>query len=178
MARRFEAKESTIYKDLIALMKKMGATSLRVERDLLGKTPTAQILFDRAGKRYISECSTWPDPLDNLRAAQLAIEYTYRIAEAYGVEMKSAKVAEQIYAQLFAGREMAPDPNLLRLGAGRTWWEVLGLPNAESNAVAINNAFRALARVHHPDAGGQVADFQRLQHAYEEGLEAVRNGTR
>lgn len=174
MARRFEAQESTIYKRLISLMKKMGATSLRVERDLLGDSPAAQIIFDRAGIRYVSECSAWEHPLDNLRAAHLAIDYTYRIAEAYGVDLSSEKAAEQIYARLFAGMEVAPDPNVLQLGAGRAWWEVLGLPNAETNAVAINNAFRALARVHHPDAGGQVADFQRLQRAYEEGLEAIR----
>lgn len=82
--RRFEAKETTIYRDLRNVMTKMDATALKVDYDLLGNDPGVSIYFDRNGKRYLSQCETYEDYLDNLRAAQLAIEYTYRIAEAYG----------------------------------------------------------------------------------------------
>jgi len=46
---------------------------------------------------------------------------------------------------------------------------VLGV---QSNAkiAEIVNAYKALARVHHPDVGGNSEDFIKLRNAYEEGI--------
>lgn len=35
---------------------------------------------------------------------------------------------------------------------------------------AVVNAYRALAKVHHPDAGGNPDDFKRLRTAYGDAL--------
>lgn len=168
--RRFEAKEQTIYRDLKATIVKMNATSLRVDHDLLGRSVTVAIYFDRAGRRYVSQCSTWPNILDNLRAAQLAIEHTYRIAESYGVIFDQERGATQeMFIRAFAALEAPLDPNVLLLGSGSNWWDVLGVAPQATKAEIVN-AYKALAKVHHPDAGGSSADFQRLRAAYEEGI--------
>lgn len=58
------------------------------------------------------------------------------------------------------------------LGSGEgEWWEILGVA-ADADRAAIVNAYRSLAKVHHPDAGGNAADFQRLRAAYEQALAA------
>lgn len=166
--RRFEATEQTIYQDLRSVIIKMGAASLKVDYDLLGHDPTVRIFFDRNGKRYISECGEWEHFLDNLRAAQLAIEYTYRIAESYGVNFSETGPID-LFDRIFAALEAPLDPNVLLLGSSDNWWEVLGVGRSATKAEIVN-AFRALAKVHHPDAGGREEDFRRLRAAYEAGL--------
>jgi hypothetical protein len=48
----------------------------------------------------------------------------------------------------------------------------LGLARPFTEAQA-KKAFRKLAKVHHPDAGGPTDAFQRLQSAYEPALKAA-----
>ena len=167
-ARRFEAGEQTIYRDLRATVIKMQAANLRVDYDLLGQDVSARIYFDRHGKRYVSQCGQWPHFLDNLRAAQLAIEYTYRIGEAYGVNYAELK-HQDLFDRIFAALEAPLDPGVLLLGSGNNWWEVLGL-SRQASRTEIVNAYRALAKVHHPDVGGDVEQFKRLRAAYEAAL--------
>ncbi|MBE7553657.1 MAG: hypothetical protein HS126_21525 [Anaerolineales bacterium] len=100
--------------------------------------------FDRNAKRYVSECRQWPHFLDNLRAAQLAIEYTYRIGEAYGVNYTEVK-HQDLFDRIFAALEAPLDPNVLLLGSGSEWWEVLGVSRTASRAEIVN-AYRALAK--------------------------------
>jgi hypothetical protein len=179
-ARRFAAQETTVYRDLQNSMKRLGATSLRVkERDLLNpKDVKAEIVFDRTtpngAKRYVVRCGKWPNFLDNLRAAQLTIFYLYRAIAEYGAETNEQAFAAAV-DQFFAGFEAMPDDTVLMLGSGkRDWWEVLGV-RREANKTEIISAFRALARVHHPDAGGDVRTFKQLREAYETGIGV--NGT-
>ncbi len=168
--RRFDALETTIYRDLRAVLTKMKATSLRVDYDLLGRDTTVTIYFDRAGKRYISRCATWPDYRDNMRAAQLAIEYTYRIAEGYGVDFGEERGRNQdMFDRLFVALEAPLDPNILLLGGGGAWYDVLGVA-ATATKTEIVNAFKALTKVHHPDVGGDADDFKRLKAAYDEAI--------
>lgn len=174
-ARRFAATEQTTYRDLQATMRKLGATSLRVkERDLLNaKDVKAEIVFDRGGKRYVVRCGKWAAFLDNLRAAERTIFYLYRAVAEYGAETNEKAFGEAV-DQFFAGFEALPDDTVLMLGSGRQdWWTVLGVKQSATKA-EILSAFRALARVHHPDAGGDSATFKRLRQAYEDGLKAVQ----
>lgn len=165
--RRFEAKQETIFRDLTGLMRKLNATGLKVEQDLL--KGSAKIVFDRSGRRYTVECGTYKSPLDNLRAAQLTIEYLWRAMEHYGATMTD-KLLEQQFARFFLGFEAAPDDTALLLGDGsQAWWDVLGVPK-DADRATITNAFRALAKTHHPDAGGSPDDFKRLKAAYDQGV--------
>jgi len=168
--RRFSAKQSTILRDLRAVIEKMQATSLRIHQDLF--TGTAEIVFDRAGQRYVFRCEKYENPLDNLRAAQLTITYLWRALEEYGVTSEQHEL-DRAFAQFFLGFTATPDDTALLLPSGeQEWWEVLGV-SPDADKTAIVNAYRALAKIHHPDAGGNADDFRRLREAYEAGLRAV-----
>jgi hypothetical protein len=169
--RRFSATQQTTIKDLQRIMTKIAATSLRIEQDVMGGS--VKVIFDRAGKRYIRECMRWPDSLDNLRAIGLQIDYLYRALEVYGVDMSEVSF-DQEFDNVFAGFLATPDDNALLLGDGLAhWWEVLGI-KPDSNQNDIRNAFRSLARIHHPDVGGNEEDFKRLRAAFDEAMKAVK----
>lgn len=55
----------------------------------------------------------------------------------------------------------------------RSAWEVLGLP-PDAGVEAIRAAFRDLAKVHHPDRGGDAEAFRELHAAYERALRKRR----
>lgn len=46
---------------------------------------------------------------------------------------------------------------------------ILGL-NEDATVEQVKGAWRGLARVHHPDAGGKVEEFERYRAAYAEAL--------
>lgn len=166
-ARRFEAKPQTSMRELTATMRKLGATSLVVNQDIY--KGSVEIVFDRGGRRYVFRCTKWADPADNLRAAQLTISYLYRAMEEYGTT-QTEQALDTAFAQFFLPFEATPDDTVLLLGAGSsTWWQILGVKEDAAKAEIVN-AYRALAKVHHPDHGGNAADFIRVRRAYEEGL--------
>jgi hypothetical protein len=168
--RRFTARLETVQRDLVRVIRAMEATSLQINQDLL--EGTAEIVFDREGQRYVFRCGKYPDPLDNLRAAQLAITYIWRAIEEYGVVSQQQEL-DRVFAQFFLGFAATPDDTVLLLGSGReNWWQVLGV-EPDADQTAIRNAYRALARVHHPDAGGNPEEFGRLQEAYRDALAAA-----
>ena len=169
MARRFSAQMKTITRDLLIIIRKMEATSLDINQNILSGEAT--IVFDRAGQRYVFRCSQYEHPMDNLRAAQLTMTYLWRGLEEYGVTSDISEV-ERMFDTFFLGFTAAPDDAVLLLPAGESCWEVLSVePMAEKQAIV--NAYRALAKAHHPDYGGQAADFVRLRAAYEDALAAV-----
>lgn len=153
------------------MMGKINATSLHIEQDVMGGG--VKVVFDRDGKRYIRECIRWPDSLDNLRAIGLQIEYLYLALEVYGVTMDE-QIFNQEFDNVFAGYLATPDDTSLLLGDGRSpWYQVMGiLPTASKQD--IRNAFRALSKVHHPDAGGNEEDFKRLRAAYDQGMRIAK----
>lgn len=169
--RRFAAQETTIYRELRNLMATMGATSLKVNQDIF--KGDVEVIFDRAGKRYKFENKKYQHPLDNLRAAQLTITYLWRALEEYGTT-STTKDIDTIFDRFFLGFTPAPDDTALLLPSGQaTCWDTLGIPE-NSTRQAITNAFRALAKTHHPDYGGHPDDFKKLRAAYEEALRAIQ----
>lgn len=169
--RRFDAQPQTIQRELVGIISKMEATSLKINQDIF--KGTAEIVFDRAGQRYVFRCEKYENPLDNLRAAQLTISYLWRALEEYGVSSETKKL-EQVFSQFFLGFAATPDDSVLLLGSGQAqWWEVLGVKQ-DANKQTVINAYRALAKIHHPDAGGNTDDFKRLRAAYEEAIRQVK----
>lgn len=156
--RRFEVDRAAIERDLANTMKKMGVVSYAPSVELYGNKE-ARVRFQRDSKKYEFKCSKYGHHLDNFRAVQLTIEYLYRATEAYGVE-------NQEVDRVFAGFLAAPSGE-----AGEAWFTVLGVAEG-AGADVIKAAYRAHAKQHHPDAGGDTAMFQRIQRAYEEGLKA------
>ena len=168
--RRFTAQPKTVQRDLRRVTTAMGVTSLKVSQDIF--EGTAEIVFDRGGQRYVFRCDKYEDALDNLRAAQLAITYLWRALEEYGVTSE-AQTLDRVFAQFFLGFAATPDDTVLLLGSGEEeWWKILGV-EPEADQAAVRNAYRALARRHHPDAGGDPAEFKRLRRAYEQALAQI-----
>lgn len=168
--RRYQVQPETVQRDLQRTLTKMRATGLKVTQDF--ETGECEIKFDRSGKRYVVRCRKWAHPTDNFRAAQRAISLVYQAIEEAGV-ISSEQKLEETFGQFFAGWAAAPDDGVLALPSGqREWWEVLGV-RRESTRAEVRNAYLALSRTHHPDAGGTVDDFKRVRVAYEAGLKAV-----
>jgi hypothetical protein len=65
--------------------------------------------------------------------------------------------------QAFAGFTALPDRT-------RTWWEILEISQTASKE-EVNLAYRALAKKHHPDVGGDKDKFAELSDAYKKALE-------
>lgn len=165
MKRRFSAQDSTIKKDLRNTMTKIGATSLKISQDEF--SGEVEVIFDRNGKRYTKKCSRWEHSSDNLRAVGLSIEYLYRAVEIYGVE--SEEEFNVLFDSTFIGIEATPGDNVLSLGYDSDWWSILGVSKKASREEIING-YKAMARIHHPDAGGSDEQFKKVRKAYEEAL--------
>lgn len=183
--RRFKATTATTMRDLQATVQQMGATSLDIGQNF--STGEYRISFDRAGRRYVFRCSRWKHPEDNLRAAQRTISLLWQAMEEYGTVRtisavdgrtgsgvrggQPAKTAsDDAFAQFFLPFEALPDDTVLLLTSGaRSWWEVLGVTSGATR-LEIENAYRALARRHHPDVGGNADDFKRVREAYDAGI--------
>lgn len=163
--RKFKAQESTVKKDLHRIMNKIDATSLKIELDEF--TGDVKVIFDRDGKRYTKSCSRWDYSLDNLRAIQLSIEYLYRALEVYGVDTKEE--FNELFNQIFIGIEATPDDDVLKIEHKSEWWEILGISRG-ANRQDIKNAFRSLAKFHHPDSGGSPEQFKIIREAYDKGI--------
>ena len=125
------------------------------------------MIFYRDGRRYTKTFSKWENSLDNLRAIQLSIEYLYRAVEIYGIE--SQEEFNNLFNQTFIGIEATPEDSVLLLGNATNWWEILGI-GRDANTKEIKNAYRSMARVHHPDSGGDVEQFKRIREAYDTAL--------
>lgn len=169
MTRRFSAQESTVKRELRNTMNKIEATSLKIEMDEF--TGEVKVVFDRNGKRYTKSCKRWEHSLDNLRAIQLSIEYLYRAIEVYGVDSQEQEFND-LFNSVFIGIEATPDDSVLLIANKNSWYEILGV-SPDANKPEIINAYKALAKVHHPDTGGDKDTFIRLRKAYEEGLRTV-----
>lgn len=167
--RRFQATPQTTIRDLKATMGRIGGTGLKVEQDY--DKGGATIVFDCAGARYRVTCAKWSDPADNLRAAQRTVTYLWQAIEEYGA-VTTQEQRQAAIRRFFLPFEAPPDDTVLLLGDGSQWWSVLGV-RPEAGKAEIVNAYRSLARVHHPDVGGDGEAFRRLRAAYEAGLKTT-----
>ena len=168
MTRRFKAQESTVTKDLVSVMKKMKARNLRVDKQLMGDG-VVKIIFDRNGKRYVFKCDNYKDQLDNYRAAQLCISYLYSALESYGVSQEES-LMEKVFENFFLGFQATPNDDVLLISDGNSWYQILGV-NENCAAEDIKSAYKTMAKIHHPDVGGNNENYLKLRAAYEEGME-------
>ena len=169
--RRFSATQQTTVRDLQRVMGKISATSLRIEQEVL--EGGVKVVFDRAGKRYIRECNKYEDSIDNLRAIGLQIDYLYRALEVLASNIDESSFDIE-FDTIFSGLIATPDDSALLLGDGKDPWNIVLGVETTASTNDIRNAFRALAKFHHPDAGGNEEDFKRLRSAYDQGLRIAK----
>ena len=171
MKRRFKATQQTTIRDLQRVMTKINATSLRIDQDVMAGG--VKVIFDRAGKRYVRECTKYESSLDNLRVIGLQIDYLYRALEVYSEDIVETSFDIE-FDRIFNGFLATPDDTALLLGDGKSpWFEILGV-KADAKREDVRNAFRALSLVHHPDRGGKDEDFKRINEAFREGMKVVK----
>ncbi len=126
-------------------------------------------------------CDKWDDAAHNVWALVLHVK-ALRGLERWGVG--SVEQAFAGYAALPASPHAAPyvappraephtvsEPRTIRPG---TWRQVLGFrPKSKPRPSEIDDAFKTLARFHHPDVGGSNETMQLLNVARDEAMNAV-----
>jgi DnaJ-domain-containing protein 1 len=112
--------------------------------------PGVAVYFKWNKRDLVFACDAWLTVEDNLWAIVKHIE-ALRGQERWGVGSLD---------QAFAGYMALPDP------VTRKWWEVLGVPS-DSDDATIKSAYFRLAKIHHPDAGGDPVLFDQVQKAYD-----------
>lgn len=120
--------------------------------------PGVAVYFKFERQDVCLACDTWTTVEDNLWAVALTLEAMRGIDRWGAAKLKAT----------FTGYAALPAP------AGALWWEVLGLHD-RATLEQVRDAYRALARAHHPDAGGTHEEFVRIQSAYDVAMK-VRGG--
>lgn len=123
-------------------------------------TPRVILSFETPDGAYSYPCDTWNDWQDNIRAIALSLQ-ALRAIDRYGVTRQREQYSG--WRALPAGGDSSTTMTtwtaaqlLARLSG---YGEHFILDSAEGTATA----YRRAAKESHPDAGGSVEDFQRLQ---------------
>lgn len=115
------------------------------------------VFFERKGEPMALACDVYSSVEDNLWALVRTLEALRQI-ERDG--------SPALINRAFKGFAALPDPNT------RQWWEVLGVEKTADDS-AIRAAFIRLAKIHHPDAGGDAVVFDQVQKAYDMAIKPV-----
>lgn len=115
------------------------------------------VYFLRRGKQMVFACDRWNKVEDNMRAIEKTID-AVRGIERWG--------ASEMMERAFSAFEALPPPS-------RSCWDVLGIRKGASSE-AIDAAYRAKARVMHPDVGGSQAAMTELNRARTEAAQYNR----
>ena len=177
--RRYKASRDTTINEIKRIMVKLKATNVRLLFDLMGTKKAAEIHFDRkvgeGHRRYVVTMEANDHPDDNLRALMYALEAYYRLYELFrpGTTWVPTKDEDRAFEQAFAGKDATP-VQLAGLLQSGTWWETLGLTNAKPTRQELDAAYRAMARIYHPDQPtGDHERFLRIKAALDEGMAAI-----
>ena len=114
--------------------------------------PGVAIYFRIKKKNYVLCCDKWLKVKDNLRAIGL------HIAAMRGMERWGVGSVEQA----FMGYQALPPQ-----ASEKKWWDVLGVSPRASDE-EIKEAYRKLARQHHPDSGGSSDQMAKINAAYQQ----------
>jgi DnaJ-domain-containing protein 1 len=112
--------------------------------------PGVAVYFHWHKRDLVFACDKWLSIEDNLWAIVKHIE-ALRGQERWGVGSLD---------QAFAGYAALPDPDT------RSWWDVLGVKQTATTD-EIKKAYLNLAKIHHPDAGGDPLMFDQITKAYQ-----------
>jgi len=118
--------------------------------------PGVAVYFQLDGKPYALPCDKWNAVEDNLWAIGKYIE-AMRGMLRWGVGSVN---------QQFAGFRA------LETGYTEAWWEVLGC-DRKSSLQTINERYYFLAKLEHPDMGGEHEAMVRLNQAREQGIKEI-----
>lgn len=158
---------------LLGELRRMGAgrvvvsSNLRVRTDGLPYSqqakqlddPGVAVYFSLRGKALVLACDRWSSAADNMAAIAGHIEGV-RASERYGVGT---------IEQAFAGYKALP------ADTAADWRAVFGFPKDSRPPVdVVNDAFKAAARLKHPDVGGSDVEMAHLNRARDYALSELQ----
>lgn len=127
--------------------------------------PGVAIYFTRKDRQLVMAQDAYQRVVDNIRSIAIAIEHMRGLERHGGGHMME---------RAFAGFEALPAPGMQ---AQRTWRQALDLADKAGVTLDIaESAYRALARTHHPDAGGDPATMAELNAAIAAARKEFSNG--
>lgn len=109
--------------------------------------------FTLGGDEKCIPCDRWIRIEDNLHAVELTVN-ALRGLERWG--------AKEIVAAAFQGFQALPAST-----EGAAWWRVLEV-SPDASEVEVEQAYRRLAQLRHPDKGGTADEFMVLKEAYRQ----------
>lgn len=104
-------------------------------------------------------------PVDRYLTAQENLQAIYHVLEARRTELRHGTL-HLVRATMKGFTALPPPPGSK---PRRPWWDVLNLP-ANASKEQIDLAYKALAKIHHPDAGGSQKAMTELNFAREEAM--------
>lgn len=110
----------------------------------------AAVYFTLKGKPRCLACDAWDRVADNVAAIAQHIDALRRI-DRYGVGTME---------QAFAGYQALP-------AQAASWFTVLEFTDPPKTWDVIESRYKSLARVHHPDAGGNTETMAKINAAYD-----------
>jgi hypothetical protein len=121
--------------------------------------PGACVYFKLDGRDRCVPCDTYAGVAENLAGIAATLE-ALRALERHG---------SGLMERAFTGFEALP-----HLPAEQTpdWWEVLGVEPWDSLEV-IEEAYKRVRSVAHPDKGGSAVEFDQVQRAYDDAIAEV-----
>lgn len=164
-ASRMQSTLPAALKNLTAEVNRMGGKNLVLSSNCtLGHERPADsgvvAYFTRDGDPVAIPCDRWKTVAENVQAIAKTIE-ALRGIERWG--------AKHMVKAAFRGFAALPE----RAG-GKTCWQVLGIgASGTTSRDTIEDAYKARAKVCHPDCGGSTEAFQELLTAREEALRSI-----
>lgn len=135
------------------------SSNLRQRKDGLPHSDQAQpkdagiaVYFKFNGNQQCIPCDRWQKVEHNLRAIELTI------AALRGLDRWGAK---DMVRAAFTGFKALPPASI-----NRPWWEVLEVPE-NAKRETVEQAYKTLARKHHPDHGGSQDRICEINAAYQ-----------
>lgn len=125
--------------------------------------PGVAVYFTYKKRPMCFACDRWDKIEDNMRAIAKTIEALRGVARWGTGDMMEAA---------FTGFTALPAPST---PAG-TWREILGLHPGERDADVIRSAYMTRRGQAHPDRGGDPAQFNRIQQAWEQAERELGHG--
>jgi hypothetical protein len=145
-------------------LRRLGASSVIISSNLrlnMDGTPTAKqaamladpgvaVYFKLKGKPRVLACDRWFSAAENMAAIAGHIE-AIRAVDRYGVGTLE---------QAFAGYQALP-------AHAASWFTVLEFSEPPKAWDVIESRYKSLARVHHPDRGGNAETMAKINAAYD-----------
>jgi hypothetical protein len=119
--------------------------------------PGIAVYFKYRQQDVVICCDQYEYPWENMYALAKGIE-AIRSMERWGVS--------EFMERAFTGFKALPEK------IEQAWYDVLGIDRI-SNAVQIKEAYRRMAQIHHPDVGGSVEMFNKINSAYQQALKSL-----